>query len=387
MTGRPVLFVINSLAGGGAERVMVDLLGGLEEMARDHPLHLALLDDEPGRYAAPEHVTVHRLATGGSLVLGVARLARLTRRLRPAAVLSFLTRANVAAILAGRLAGAPVVASERVQTASHFGAGLRALPSRALVRLTYPMARRVVAVSEGVAEGLTRSFGVPPDRIDVIHNPVRIDELRARGAEPPGVDLPDRFCVAVGRLEPNKRFDRLFRAYAASNAEADLVVLGEGGQREALGHLARGLGIADRVHMPGFAANPHAVMARAEFYVSASGAEGFPNALVEAMALGLPPIHTDCPSGPAEIIGGGAGDAPAGILTPLGDEPALAAAIDAMGDAALRREIGQRAAARAADFTPERAYAGYRDTLLRAMRRPDGDSGAPAPLRRAAGET
>lgn len=362
MTAPPIFFVINSLAGGGAERVMVQLLSGLTHLSEQSPCHLVLLDDEPSEYDVPGHIIVHQLASNRSLLRGMFGLSRLVSRHRPIGILSFLTRANVSAALVGRMFCTPVVISERVHTSSHLGTGWASTLTRFLVRLAYPMAGRVVAVSKGVAEELTSTYGVAPGRIDVVHNPIQFETILENSREAPEIDLPTRFGVAVGRLEANKRVDLLLRSYHQSGIASDLVVLGDGSMRAELQALVTELGIANRVHLSGFVRNPFAIVGRAQFYVSASSAEGFPNALVEAMALGVPAIHTDCPSGAGEILSDPE-FGPAGILVPTDDVDTLAAAMRELDDPGRRASLGAAAARRVRDFSPEEALARYEQIL------------------------
>jgi N-acetylgalactosamine-N,N'-diacetylbacillosaminyl-diphospho-undecaprenol 4-alpha-N-acetylgalactosaminyltransferase len=187
--------------------------------------------------------------------------------------------------------------------------------------------------------------------------------------------LPERYIVTVGRLMPNKNQRLLLDAYAAAHPAADLVILGGGPLREELLSRARDLGVADRVHLLGFVENPYAILARADFYVSASNSEGFPNSLVEAMAVGLAVISTNCPSGPSEILADLPRDtvtgftlAPHGILVPTGDTTLLAEAIDRLSsDHALRARYGAAARARAEIYGVDRAVDGFWTAIERAL--------------------
>ncbi len=362
-----ILCVINSLEGGGAERVFAQVSPGLARAFPPGAVEIALLDRAPELYASPAGIRKQTLDCEGDFARSVTRLAALARSLRPDLIVSFLARANCAAIAAGLACGAPVIASERVHTSSHFGADFKGRANRLTLRAAYPLAQRMIAPSQGVAADLQRHYGVARDRLRVIYNPLDLDGVRRAGAEAPALALPEDFCVAVGRLAPNKNHALLIRALARAPIKAHLIILGEGPQRADLEALAATLGLADRVHLPGFVSNPHAIAARARFYVSASNAEGFPNALAEAMALGLPAAHTDCPAGPAEIlsperpIGDGLTQARCGLLVPCGDEAAMARAMAILQRPDVRVRLSEQARRRAQDFAADIAIARWVD--------------------------
>lgn len=361
-----ILFVINSLAGGGAERVMTTLLRHSTPWRARYAMALALLDEEPAAYEPPDWIEVHRLDTGFRLSAGVARLRALVLRTRPHLIVSFLTRANVAAVAAAAGTGIPVVVSERVNTLAHLPAGLSGLAGRAMVRLAYPRAGHVIAVSQGVADGLAARFAVPKERMSVLSNPVDGAAIRARAAAP-APDVPKApYVVAMGRLVPNKNFALLIDAFAASGVPGRLLILGEGPERGALERRIADLGLADRILLPGFSDNPFPAIAAAHAYVLPSNAEGFPNGMVEAMTLGVPVVATDCPSGPSEILAerapgqtAGLDVAAHGLLVPCDDRAALAEGLRRLQDPALRDRYAEAAGRRARDFAVDAAVARY----------------------------
>jgi len=360
------LFIINSLAGGGAERVMSTLLT-LSGSERDQfEISLALLDIEDASYAVPEWIGEHQLDSRRSLLRSIVLLSSLFRRVRPDIGISFLTRANVATVLASAACRVPCIISERVNTSSHLGNGLGSWVAKRLVRWTYPRAKRIIAVSPGVAEDLRESFAVPKSKIVVVANPVDLAAIERQSREDPVLDLDDPFIVGMGRLVENKNFGLLIDAFALSGVGGKLVILGEGPEREILSRKISELGLADRVLMPGFLQNPFAVLRRAKLFVLPSNAEGFPNGLLEAMALGVPVISTNCCSGPSEILAARSRDeidgpyfAEYGVLVPTESPELMADALRAMEDRDLRGKYGEVATARARMFGAELAKSQY----------------------------
>jgi len=337
---RRIAFVINSIGYGGAERALANVITAGAGRDPAYDMHLIMLDDDPPRRTMPAQAQHHVLDSRGSLWRSVAQLRRCLSALKPDLVVSFLVRANVASALAGRSLNIPVVACERMHASSHFRLkhrGLKRLGAQLAPRLAYRFAEIVLGVSTGVSDDLVRNFAVSPAKSRTINNPYDLAHIREQASLPAPFALPERFIAAVGRLERAKDFGSLIRAYAAASPEPKLVILGEGALRAELEALIAELGLTGRVLLPGYASNPFAVVGRAEFYVSASLNEGFPNAMVEAMALGKPVVATDCYSGPAEILGGAADGAAGdvvhgefGLLVRTRDERALAAAMNEM---------------------------------------------------------
>ncbi|MBA4753114.1 MAG: glycosyltransferase [Sphingopyxis sp.] len=373
-----ILFAINSLAGGGAERVLATLLTGSVPWRGRHDIHLALLDDEPRAYELPEWVTVHQLDARHKLLPSLTQLRALVGRLSPDTTLSFLTRANIANAWAMAGRGRPWLISERVNTSAHLG---DAFAAKAMVRMVYPRAAHVIAVSEGVVDDLAANFGVARARMSAIANPVDHRRIAELAAEPPAFTPAGPYIVAAGRLMPNKNFPLLLRAYAEAAPAERLVILGEGPERGALDVLAASLGIADRVDMPGFVANPFAVVSRAQLYAMPSNAEGFPNGLVEAMACGVPVVATNCASGPSEILAGRSRDAisgsiavDGGALVPTDDVPAFATALVEVLAEPRRSACGAKARERSLAYGVEQAAANYWAQIEAALRAPSAAS-------------
>lgn len=329
--GRIAVFTA-TMGSGGAERSMVRLAGGLA--AAGHPTDLVLGCRAEDAYAdeLPGSVRVVRLDASRA-VASLPRLVRYLRRERPVAMVSSLDYMNVIAVVARRLARVDtrLVVNEQ-NTLSMESGHARQLRQRlvpALVRHSYPRADGIAAVSAGVADDLATVVGLPRRRVRVINNPVIVPQLSEMVAQP--CDHPwfapghPPVLLAVGRLSPQKDFECLLRAFAAVRASADarLLILGEGPERPRLESLARDLGVAEDVQLPGWVGNPYPYMARSDLYVLSSRWEGLPTVLIEALYCGLRIVATDCPSGPREILDGGR----FGALVPVGDPGALAAAV------------------------------------------------------------
>jgi len=225
----------------------------------------------------------------------------------------------------------------------------------------------VVAISDGVGDALSRRFHIEATRVRTIHNAVDVAVVRARVAEPVS-DLPNTpFIVAAGRLVHQKGFDLLIRAFAGTLAARDiaLVILGEGPERDALQQLTNRLGLATRVQLMGFRANPWSYFARAAAFVCSSRWEGFGNVIIEAMACGTPVISSDCDFGPREIVRHG----DSGLLVPPGNVEALGEAMrSVVDDRSLAARLAEGARRRADDFDVARMVEGY-ERLFRELHR------------------
>jgi len=384
-----ILFVINSLAGGGAERVLTTILGASAPWRDRYDVHLALLDHEPRAYPVPDWIEVTQLDSRHRLGASIAQLRRLVGRLNPDIALAFLTRANVATAIAMAGRGRPWLISERVNTSAHLGSGAGAIAARAMVRFAYPRARHVIAVSDGVADDLVENFGVARERVSAIANPVDHEAIGTQAAAPSPLAIDGDYVVAAGRLVPNKNFALLVDAFAASGLPHRLVVMGEGPERASLEAQIAAKGLSDRVLLPGFVANPFAVLARARLFAMPSNAEGFPNGLVEAMACGLPVVATNCASGPSEILAGlpresvvDACQVPAGVLVPTNDVAAFASALREIASEPRRTAAAHAARQRSLDYGVAQATERYWRRIDAALKPPrtSGSSASPYPL-------
>lgn len=331
-TRRPdVSLFLRDLEGGGAERVMLNIATGMS--ARGHSVDLVLVEAS-GAFLrdVPREVRVVELGTRRT-ARSVRALARYVRSSGTPSVISALHHANLALLIAKKLYRLPVRAVPTVHNTlsveRDHARSLKVRLQHVFMRIGYRWADRIVAVSDATARDFTRSTGIGGERVVSIYNPVITDEIFAKSREP--VDHPwlredgPPVVLAVGRLHPQKDYATLLTAFAElrRHREARLIILGEGEERSRLERLAVELGVAEHVSLPGFVSNPYAYMGRACLFVLSSRWEGLPTVLIEALALGARLVSTDCPSGPHEILQGGE----LGDLVPVGDPPALAAAM------------------------------------------------------------
>jgi glycosyltransferase involved in cell wall biosynthesis len=314
--------LINSLFSGGAERQFAALSSLLPHDA------LFLLENETSQAPAgskPIILSSHGPSTPS--VLKTAYIPFYARRLAALAalagpgdtVLSFMERANIVNILAARQSGHRAVICERTRPSGEFS-GLRGALMRPLIKRFYPLADVIVANSQGVKKDLSDIFFVPAEKIKVIPNGCDTTGIAEKAARPLDAAYDAVFkrpvVITSGRLTAAKgqwHLLRFFKKVKARRPDAALVLLGEGELGKYLERLSLALGLktftgagapppdAD-VYFPGFRENPYQFLARARVFVFTSLWEGFPNALIEAMASGAPALSADCAAGPREIL-------------------------------------------------------------------------------------
>jgi glycosyltransferase involved in cell wall biosynthesis len=326
-----ILLVLPSLERGGGERVLLQLARSFLEAGRE--VHLAvLLGGGPLRGEVPDAVVLHELIDASDAVKGFGlawrafpKLVCLLRAIEPPAVLSTMTGTNLLAVLARMHAR---VNSRLVLREAASLVNVKSSLKLSMMRWLYPRATELVAVSTGIAQELAR-LGATENKIHVIHNPVDTEKLQHLAATGLPLNLGDKtpYIVSVGRLAEQKDQQTLLKAYAGSPLRKShyLVIVGEGDQRQRLKLLSHDLGIDDRLLLLGAVDNPYPVLAGASLHVLPSRWEGYPNVLLEALALGVPVVATDCPHGPRELLE----DGHRGRLVPVADANALAGAMAA----------------------------------------------------------
>lgn len=336
MTVKRIALLFVTSGHSGVDRVVANLLPELATADCEFDL-LTVAGHGPYVDALPANVTHRplRAAHRGTVLLP---LISYLRRERPAALLTASHKLNRAALLARIVARVPMRVTIRMgMSVSGLSESMGARRARRLhrsMRHWYPRADAAIVPSPGVGRDLLEYAGVSPQRLHVIPNPIVNEALDGAAAQP--LDDPwfapgaPPVVLGVGSLEARKDFATLVHAFARLRAKRPLhlVILGEGRERGRLEALADELGVAAEVRLPGFESNPYRWMKRASVFALCSRREGSGAVLVEALACGTPAVAADCPTGPGDILQHGR----VGPLVPIGDERALASAIERLLD-------------------------------------------------------
>lgn len=368
-----IAFFMRDLDGGGIQKIFLQLASALQQ--KGHRIDLLVCEDVGAfKHLVPAGIKLitlkkraiwqaqlltlaadikglHELmqpillAAKPSNVLGyLPGLANYLGTQQPSVIMAATPYLNITSLLAKQLAhcSTRIVISEHIDL-RHLHMSLpgktKKWRNKFLPRLLhryYPWADAIIAVSNGVADSIAHNAGIPRQQIQTIYNPVVPANLQQLASEP--INHPwfhqgsVPVILAVGRLDQQKDFPTLLRAFALVKAQrqAKLLILGKAlnpkqdkEYRLLLEHLALELGFAEDMQIAGFQENPFAYMAHAAVLALSSKYEGFGNVIPEALACGCPVVSTDCPSGPAEILANGK----YGRLVPVGDHTALAQAL------------------------------------------------------------
>lgn len=355
-----IAFMIGSFAKGGSERVMSNLIDYFAE--RNHQVTVVTQYRKEEEYElhpkarriisdiTPEEVTDSRIR---NFCRRFRKLRNIWKTERPDLVVVFIGKNNIMTLLTSWGLHIPVVVSVRAEPHEEY-------PNRWMQYMAHHLFRRAAGVVVQTTE-CKRFF---PEKIQektvILLNPINASFF--------GVTYEgerEHTIVTVGRMDENKNQQLLIRAFARiadQYPEYQLILYGKGEKEEALRELVKELRLEDRVEFPGVIDNVPEKIKKAGVFVLPSYTEGMPNALIEAMIIGLPVISTDCPcGGSADLIDHGIN----GLLTPVGDAEKMAENLQIMlNDLQNASEMGKRARKTADIYREETVYGEWYRYLL-----------------------
>ncbi|MEP7254884.1 MAG: glycosyltransferase [Ferruginibacter sp.] len=367
-----LLISINTLQSGGAERVVSLLLGHLKN---DFEIHLALYSNIID-YSIPPEIKVlnleqpliqNKITRFLKLPYISWQLYKYCKKNRINISVAFLYRAcyiNALMKSVWRYKGQVIMCERTHQTTIQQSySSVYRMFSRLMIKFSYKRANLVLANSHSIQADLIENFKIKTP-VKVIYNPIDLNLIKANAKEEPGFifDRDTFYFVNVGGLRKEKNHLLLIQAFfILKNLPCKLLLVGGGTEEKKIRQQVADLGLDDKIIFLGFENNPFKYVSRSNCFVLSSDVEGFPNVLLEALACGIPVISTDCSSGPRELL------APStdphhkainnyeigeyGILTPVNDVIALAAAMKKMyEDASLRDQLIAKAPGRAQQF-------------------------------------
>ena len=368
---KKVAIFINSLRGGGAERIVSYLLN---EGCEEFEFHLIILENVI-EYNIPEDkikiFQVEARTTPGYInVFKIPYLAKkLHRYLRENNIdtlFSLLNRPNLISCRVRKLGWqGKIIISERVDTIAYYKTRMLGFLMLRMVKKYYPLADKVTVISAGIADSL-KQLGIKDCK--VIYNPVHVNSEKLQSQKKNTLFT----FINVARFDEQKNHRLLLESFARmSNKDSRLVLLGKGKLQHSLEKLAKQLHIEDRVEFPGFQRNVNEHLQRSDCFVFSSDFEGLGNVIIEALNNGIPVISTDCPHGPREILDPETKGkiitneidlAKYGILVPVKRADLLAAAMDKMyADATLRDNYARLSLERVKDFDIKKIAREYFD--------------------------
>lgn len=305
-------FLIYSLGGGGTERILTELCN--EFIVQGHEIRVFLYDNK--NIAYPIHPNVRIINCSGEnprenkgYLVRLIKLRRLIKAEKPQILFAFSVSMIGLARLSTLGIKMKIVGSERANPYCH------SIKNKCIIRFLTPLCDGMVFQTSGAQRYYPRSVR---EKSTIIPNPVSEMEIKS-----PVLNKPIQDFCSVGRLHTDKDFKTLINAFKKLSSiyrTCSLTIFGDGILKEELEKYVNGLGLSEKIIFAGFDKNLLLTLKKYDAFVFSSRAEGMPNALMEAMSIGLPCISTDCQFGPNELIKNGQN----GFLVPVGDENILA---------------------------------------------------------------
>lgn len=328
-----IMFVMNQMTSGGAERVVSILANGMSE--RGNRVSLVITFNSEIHYEINNKIEIIKFNINKELsqvsrnIKEIKSLIKLLKEKRPDVIISFIR--NVNCIIAANIVGIPVIISER----NNPKYDPKSKIWRVLRKIIYPYADGIVFQTEGAKSYFSKKI---KDKSITIPNPLLEDIPMKTNYKDQRKEI-----VTIGRLSEQKDQITIIKAFSEinkKNSDYKLIIYGEGELREKLKEQIGQLGLNDFIEMPGNFKDIHKKIKEADIFVLSSKYEGYPNALIEAMAIGLPVISTKCEYGPTDILENYIN----GVLIPVGDFESMAKEIEKLiFSYSKRKSLGQNA--------------------------------------------
>lgn len=371
-----VLFVLPSSTFGGAERVTYNILKGL-----DFFTPVLLTQKDLNHYFSPLNIEIYNFEDYScsmpdisfkNILAYVKAIKNVTEIVQPSIIFGVMHFASLFITIAKEiyigLKKIPSVTSIHGTYSSHFESIKRGPTFKEKLLILYLLKRskNILVPSIGIRDDLINNFRLDNKKISVIYNGFDLDQIRRQSKEKISLNKDCIWIVTASRLGPPKDFDTLLKAFRIikDKIKVKLLIIGEGPYEQRIKDIISDLKLYDDVYMLGFQSNPFKYIARSDIFVLSSLSEGLPSSIIEAMALGIPVVATNCPSGPSEIIK----DKVNGFLVPVGDPESLASAVlFLIQKDDLRHSISTEAFKKAQSFSIETMCALYKEYFLKLL--------------------
>lgn len=302
-----VVFVNSSLTDGGSEKVMTLLANQMVE--NGYEVTMILVRNKKRTYEISSKIHCIQLDYKFKnkpfiMVSRIFKLRNIFKDINPNCIVSFMIDINIITLIASLGLNIKVIVSERANPFIRKGRFIKMGE-----KVLYPLADKIVVQTEMVKEYFNPKVR---RKCITIPNPINISKKYS-------TKIKEKKIIAVGRMTEQKNFKMLIDAYylfSKDNLEYDLYIYGEGPLKKDLIQYTKKIGIENRVKFPGYVKNMNEIMASSSLYISSSNFEGISNAMLEALALGVPTICTDCPVGGARMV---IRNNENGILIPVND--------------------------------------------------------------------
>jgi N-acetylgalactosamine-N,N'-diacetylbacillosaminyl-diphospho-undecaprenol 4-alpha-N-acetylgalactosaminyltransferase len=380
---KKIVFFINSLAGGGAERVLSTMLFSLKD---DFKLTLVLIEARID-YDIPDGVNIVYLnlkwidnfGVGKLFNIGLLayKLAKLCSFVKADYCFSLTLRPNLINALSKFFGNRSTTVLYEVATPSvqHAERSTSSFVIKKMIRIIYPKGDILLANSMGVSNDLRVNFFIERD-VKVVYSPINIDHIVSLSNA--ACNLPDEDCmrfVTIGRLDKGKNHEMMIKSFSKiKNIKSVLYILGDGELKGELKLLIDKLKLHKRVFLLGFDSNPYKYLRKCDVFLFSSNFEGFPTVVIEALACELPIISTDCYNGPREILSNvnnfqhdmnGIELSDYGVLTPVNNQNCFIEAINViMENEKLLEKYQKGALERARYFANDDPASGIKNLLF-----------------------